>query len=683
MSEMNYLHVVQDGQVVSTDRASLFDSEKFDEIIAVTCVSSPTLFLEATKAFSSVHLILGVEDREHQQSFLDGWSKLADPKERARFWNQLDVATKEKIQDGSCTIRYGEPGYAIHSKIYLLRHSKTGECRLILGSANFTSSGFGAGKQFEEICVFDQHPLYDVYLKRVNTIRNHTLDYIPEFVRKEKKPEETFSVQDPDVLAGWMIKEAAEFRERKIALTEESWEAFQNLPQELELQKRESNKQVQLLKLVMQKDARNKKMKPATVKMLEKKRNHIAARMTKKHPEQEGLDHRPPILFDPTRSQLYLKAEPEEGETDPQRIPYSHPADLETIREQLTLIHEFIDAYHWFTVEKNEGNQKRIFETILYGFLSPYIWKIREHYATTEGSDSARSIFPPFLILGGRAMHGKTTVIELLGIIMGHQPHYRNYEAFPSEKALQRSFETDWVMPLLIDEVPNRFFSGTRGEQLIKFAGNQLVGNHPCMIGTTNATGFHSSHQNMRRLYYLEINNTFRRDQLVESRRYLTEIQSKLNASLFKDFTHRVGKRLKEEKRFYTLGDPLYLAREIFLEYYNETGIRIPQYFPYQVFRDYEERGREIWRNLYRQFGEHFVPLEEDVDRMFVDIQKFSNGQKDREQKIHLLPVECIAEDHNLLLLKTDAFFQYIQMKKPKVKKGLFHQLASLIGNRK
>ncbi|PTX61308.1 NgoFVII restriction endonuclease [Melghirimyces profundicolus] len=662
---MSFLQVVKDGQVVSMDKKALFDTERYDYLSAVTYVASPRYFFEATQGFSSVHLILGIEDRENHQSFTDGLYKLASQDERAKFWNSLDLPTKEKMRKGQYSVRFSSDK-PIHSKIYLLSHSQTEETRLIMGSANFTPHGFGEGNQFEDVMVFDNDPLYAVYKKRFDKIQEETIDYIPDFIKKEKKPEEILLV-DPDLKTNWTIQEMTELRDKKIAIPEETWEALQNRPQELDKEKKEAQDRIQLLKLVIQKDSKNKTIKPATVKMLQKRRNKITATVTTKYQDNEGLDNRQPVLFDPGTSQLYVKTEPEEGETEPRLIPYSKPATKEEIHHQLSLIHQFIDAYQRFTVEKEVENQKRIFEAILYGLTSPWMWKIRDHYATMEGSNSARSDFPAFLILAGMPRQGKTAVIEFLGMMMGCDPHYRWYTDFKSEVHLRSFFESEWIMPLLIDEIPDRFFTGKRGEELIKHVSNQMFNKHPCMIGTTNSTKFHSSPQNIRRIYYLQINNTFPEENLAESRRYLTRVQSELNASLFKDVTYRMGQKIKNDEPFYTLDDPLSATRQIFLDYYNKVGLEVPPYFPYHRFSDYKERQRNTWRNLYRQFSEHFQLIDGEEDKMVINIHDFPGTKTDLQQKVNLLPVECIADNQDLLIVWTDRFFNFIGMKKPKL----------------
>ena len=74
----------------------------------------------------------------------------------------------------------------IHDKIYLLANEATENYRVVIGSANFSSSAFNSeNKNFENVRIDDSKKLYDLYLNRFNILLQQTNDYIPELCRRK------------------------------------------------------------------------------------------------------------------------------------------------------------------------------------------------------------------------------------------------------------------------------------------------------------------------------------------------------------------------------------------------------------------------------------------------------------------------------------------------------------------
>ena len=73
----------------------------------------------------------------------------------------------------------------VHSKIYLMK-SKDGHTGVALGSANLTENALtNRGKtQYEELAVYDDSPLYDIYMGRFAAIESGCFDYVPASVRE-------------------------------------------------------------------------------------------------------------------------------------------------------------------------------------------------------------------------------------------------------------------------------------------------------------------------------------------------------------------------------------------------------------------------------------------------------------------------------------------------------------------
>ena len=96
----------------------LLDGERFDTLRICTFVSNPKYFFKKTAAFERIELILGIEESLNAEKFL------FDPSHTNELLSSLDKKTLRKIADGTIDIRFTQVGQTIHSKIYLLSHSK-------------------------------------------------------------------------------------------------------------------------------------------------------------------------------------------------------------------------------------------------------------------------------------------------------------------------------------------------------------------------------------------------------------------------------------------------------------------------------------------------------------------------------------------------------------------------------
>lgn len=288
---------------------------------------------------------------------------------------------------------------------------------------------------------------------------------------------------------------------------------------------------------------------------------------------------------------------------------------------------------------------------------------MRDHYANEEGRESVRRHFPPFLIVAGRSMSGKTTALEFVGMLLGNTTPYFAYEQVKDSTIIWDYFQSSNVNPVLIDEIDPKFFTSTaskKGERLIKYISNEIKGKHPVLVGTTNATGFDVTAQTSMRIYYLQIDNTFQKELMSESSKYLSEIMIGINSSLFQDFSYRLGKRIKNSEEFYNTNDFLSVGRSIFKEYYRKYDMELPTWFPETTFNDYDERGKFIWKELYRSHKEAFDIRTDNT--ILIKMDEFGNQTyKDRTNKINFLPPECIIEDSPVLVLNKEQFFKFIE----------------------
>lgn len=162
---------------------------------------------------------------------------------------------------------------------------------------------------------------------------------------------------------------------------------------------------------------------------------------------------------------------------------------------------------------------------------------------------------------------------------------------------------------------------------------------------------------------YLQINNTFKTQKVAESSNHLSDLMNKTNASLYQDFTHRMGSMIQHGEEFYSTEDFLSGARKIFKDYYREFNMPIPEWFPEQRFHDYLDRGRRLWQELYKSHEDDFDFRKE--DSVLVHIENIAGqNRRDRDTLVNYLPPECINEDSTVLLLNQKLFKEYIEYDK-------------------
>lgn len=648
------LHVLKDGKPVDWSFEQIFDASTYTELFAVTYVASPRFFFDKTARFEKVQLILGIADPEqHHQMF----TALADQKKRLEDWHSLPDEIKDRLLEERYHIRYPIPGTVIHSKFYLMHNPETREKRVAIGSANFTQNALIQPNQYEELLIFDDPAIYDRYLERFQILKAKTEDYVPAPVRRKgKEAVNLLVIHDPDVQFDLLKEEIAKLNHREIAIPEDIMNRLEEETKELTKAQETAEQVSRLVKLTTKTEKGVKKL--VSVKQLVEKKPRIQALVAPNYHKREHLDPRPLLIADKDNDRLYLKpADSEEA------FPFSRPADTETIREQLELIHQFIEANRLFTTKGDVTNQKRVFEAILYALTSPYIWKMREHLIFSgTGDASQRSQFRPMMVMAGRATSGKTTILEFIADLMGYTGTTK-YLSFPKIKRADRIrdfMDTEFVAPVLVDEISESFFTLVGGEQLTKYVANDLEGRHPCLIGTTNADGFSMKAQMARRIYFLMIDSAFDPKRSDESGEYLANIKTKLTTDLFRDFTHRLVERIHSDRPFAYKGDFLQVAREIFREYYEETGLPKPPFFPDQPINDYYERGRNIWSKFYTTHKKFFTVHKREL---WVNMDELVKDPAEKKANISYLPPDVVIEETGVLVLDKKRFFSFIGVK--------------------
>lgn len=640
-----------------------FNPERFDTVEVVTYVSSPKFFFETLKGFKKILLILGIEDNETLTQFS------TEPQES--FLKQLDEETQKRIAHGHIEVRYAPIGWRIHSKIYRL--IKDAFSIVFVGSANFTQSAF-EGRQFEELVGYDSNfnPQWcQYYAERIRNIYSKSIDFIPQSL-KEKilktgkvtliVPEDSLNVvkdiadeirQQNPVIPAKDIKEAIETLET----------AEKRKDEEIKIIRKER----ELIDLIIKRKDRDARGVILPKLEIEKQKDRIIQILTKRKTRTEFEDQRIDLRWD-DGSLVAIRGEWAER--------FGRPASPDILKEKLNLLDRFIESYEIFTSQEDKQTPKRVFEVILYSFMSPFLWFIRKQF---RNRTELLYKIPVFLLIAGKANTGKTHLLRFVSLAIGNNEQYyhyytrttiSSYKEIPPQ-VIEEFLKEENLCPIFVDEIDRAYFSSKNvskpfmGESFIKEVSNTLIGKHPTVIATTNTT-FQSDAQVIKRIYYIQLNNSFDLSKEAEALKHFEEIRENFGTDLFRDFVFRVEDAIKNE-RLKIEGDFLSLGREIFKSYFYETGISVPAWFNPEPLKDYYERGKNIWRMLYMRKKEIFEELPRDGKIVVnLDLEK-----KERDDYLLYLPPEVVVEDKGLLVLNRDKFFEFIEEKPARIKNFL------------
>lgn len=188
--------VIMDGTCQDITWQELFDSSSYDTLRCVTYVSSGTFFEKTAGKFNKVQIIIGIEKSDVKRAFGESIrSRMYG--EGAKFFSSLSDKAKNRIISSELELRYSTTDTIIHSKFYLLSNSKTGDNRVIIGSANLTRSAFENNiSQYEDVLVFNNSEYFNIYNARFQSLYSKTVDYIPDSTIQSYKEGKLISIAD-------------------------------------------------------------------------------------------------------------------------------------------------------------------------------------------------------------------------------------------------------------------------------------------------------------------------------------------------------------------------------------------------------------------------------------------------------------------------------------------------------
>ena len=107
--------VVIDGKCKNITWEELFDVSKYDQLSCVTYVTSASFLSKSVGDFRNVKLIIGIEKPDVKKAIAESMNTRMN-KEGAKFFEELQDDSKQRIIDREWEVRYSKTEYIIHLK---------------------------------------------------------------------------------------------------------------------------------------------------------------------------------------------------------------------------------------------------------------------------------------------------------------------------------------------------------------------------------------------------------------------------------------------------------------------------------------------------------------------------------------------------------------------------------------
>lgn len=710
------LHIIEDNSECNMSISDIFDFKKYNNFIGVTYSISSKFVNDYLKNFDTCKIVIGIPDDNVKNSI----NKLAKNIKNniqnnlnhkpIQLYEELDFETKEKISKDEFIILISNI-YVIHSKFYLLWND-LGENRVILGSANLSHQAFNENSnQFENILILNNSKLFEQYKKYYeNNLSKVLTSYFPKEllkintknVKKIKSNEidvDTVCILTNDDIEKITQKAPIETLEDvkdkitlgvcedKIILEMNNIDSDRNSIK-IEEKKENENEKIsyEIVKEAINKKTNEPKLKtPVSLNTLVKtKLEKIVVKKADTRIERNMLISKVNLRnTNLNKCGLFVPSIISENTLTPfgERIP------KEKIINSLKLLNKYMEGFEKYANSYSDEYGKRIFESILCAFTSPFIYEIRNKLEMKEN----RLDVPQFVFIGGEGGSGKSSLLSVISKLLGiDKGKYLLWEDLlgNSGKAKRDRIDliSNWIMeenvnPILLDEIDSEFFTKiTYGRDFIVNTSNQNIEKdepYPIIIGTTNTKSYTLPKEATRRSYYLIIDRILNNS--TESIEYFKKIYDNFDNYLFKDFCMKMSERLENSENytwnFYTDTnnfDFLYNTRQIFMEYYKEAELPLPRYFPEKKHNDNSETNKEKWRKLYLGSKEEFR-YDKNTKHLFFKISILNATDKQYGSNTAQSYADALAQHVTIgqssgvttVELITDEFFKWIEIENP------------------
>ena len=723
--------IILNNQVVEgLEIGTIFDSEKYDIFKGVTFSIDQKFAEKYLSNFKETTVVVGIQDSDVQERGLSLEQKqikqLVDNTKvlssglPIKMFENFSRSIQDRILEDSYQLRI-PLSKTIHTKMYLLKNSETGDTRLIIGSANLSNQAFSnTTPQLELLEIRDNSELFSEYENYFDTeIISETVDFFGNSVRKKAKSKT--QKEETDVTITFTPKEFGELKVNRIS------EQFDQIKESVSSGKIEQTVIDELKEEAKIVDVRSKELKQefddvdlavrittaavnvrtgngkADVKLHEnsevKKRvsnllrdNLLVKKVKAEVLPRDLLISRPAIRTD-SNSGLSLGIKEGESKTEDGSVvenfkyhKIGKKLDDEGIKKSVLLIDSIMKNYKEFVPNYTSDYGKRVIEAIAFAFTSPFLSEIRQN---TSLNSEALDI-PLFAVIGGTGGSGKSKLLNIINRMLGlnDMTEPTTYSELVVDDSVQKNSKTitqlkywmleeDNVAPLLIDELPDKFFDA-KGVQFIKDVAN-ISGKQPhltpAFICTTNASDMVAKEEAItRRMYYLLNDRKFDDQYRDISTEKYNELFNETTDELFQGFVLRFSEILSDENtewKYYNHGkvDFLKNTRTIFEEYFKIAGFEsLPDYFPEERVDDTNKTNITMWKRLYTAMPELFKKISDDETNQDIYILKLSdldhNFQKDNMYSKEKKPSSVYSEalDNRVLAstrTKADLFIEF------------------------
>lgn len=723
--------IILNNQVVEgLEVCSIFDSEKYDIFKGVTFSIDQKFAEKYLSNFKETTVVVGIQDSDVQERGLSLEQKqikqLVDNTKvlssglPIKMFENFSRSIQDRILEDSYQLRI-PLSKTIHTKMYLLKNSESGDTRLIIGSANLSNQAFSnTTPQLELLEIRDNSELFLEYENYFDTeIISETVDFFGNSVRKKAKSKA--QKEEENVTITFTPKEFGELKVNRIS------EQFDQIKDSVSSGKIEQTIIDELKEEAKIIDIRSKELKQefddvdlavritmatvnvrtgngkADVKLHEnsevKKRvsnllqdNLLAKKVKAEVLPRDLLISRPAIRTD-SNSGLSLGIKENEIKAEDSSVvenfkyhKVGKKLDDEGIKKSVLLIDSIMKNYKEFVPNYTPDYGKRVIEAIAFAFTSPFLSEIRQN---TSLNSEALDI-PLFAVIGGTGGSGKSKLLNIINRMLGlnDMTEPTTYSELVVDDSVQKNSKTitqlkywmleeDNVAPLLIDELPDKFFNA-KGVQFIKDVAN-ISGKQPhltpAFICTTNASDMVAKEEAItRRMYYLLNDRKFDDQYRDISTEKYNELFNETTDELFQDFVLRFSEILSDENtewKYYNHGkvDFLKNTRTIFEEYFKIAGFEsLPDYFPEERVDDTNKTNITMWKRLYTAMPELFKKISDDETNQDIYILKLSdldhNFQKDNMYSKEKKPSSVYSEalDNRVLAstrTKADLFIEF------------------------
>lgn len=723
--------IILNNQVVEgLEVCSIFDSEKYDIFKGVTFSIDQKFAEKYLSNFKETTVVVGIQDSDVQERGLSLEQKqikqLVDNTKvlssglPIKMFENFSRSIQDRILEDSYQLRI-PLSKTIHTKMYLLKNSESGDTRLIIGSANLSKQAFSnTTPQLELLEIRDNSELFLEYENYFDTeIISETVDFFGNSVRKKAKSKA--QKEEENVTITFTPKEFGELKVNRIS------EQFDQIKDSVSSGKIEQTIIDELKEEAKIVDIRSKELKQefddvdlavrittaavnvrtgngkADVKLHEnsevKKRvsnllrdNLLAKKVKAEVLPRDLLISRPAIRTD-SNSGLSLGIKENEIKAEDGSVvenfkyhKVGKKLDDEGIKKSVLLIDSIMKNYKEFVPNYTPDYGKRVIEAIAFAFTSPFLSEIRQN---TSLNSEALDI-PLFAVIGGTGGSGKSKLLNIINRMLGlnDMTEPTTYSELVVDDSVQKNSKTitqlkywmleeDNVAPLLIDELPDKFFDA-KGVQFIKDVAN-ISGKQPhltpAFICTTNASDMVAKEEAItRRMYYLLNDRKFDDQYRDISTEKYNELFNETTDELFQDFALRFSEILSDENtdwKYYNHGkvDFLKNTRTIFEEYFKIAGFEtLPDYFPEERVDDTNKTNITMWKRLYTAMPELFKKISDDETNQDIYILKLSdldhNFQKDNMYSKEKKPSSVYSEalDNRVLAstrTKADLFIEF------------------------